>query len=699
MKILLADDDPGVIEALVSELKSIPAAEVRVASTGDEALAIAMEWGALDVLVTDVFMEPMNGFTLHNKIQNRIRGVRTIFISGHDLSSFSEHTAGCRILQKPFSADALKAAVLAENVAQEFVPAPILTSAPHATVLAAPEKGAVGAIGAAKNLSASRKATAPIAALTSADLVGQTLGDNRITRVLGEGKKGFVYEALQISISRPVALKVLSPKLQQDTAARTRFIADARAKINVKQPSMLAAYEVRETGPYAYYTSELVDGTNLSDFISNGRTVDDSLALHLIRVAGEGLAFLKQQKISHSPLTASDLYVRSDKVPRLRNLATRPSLYPETEHEMASLAQIIQKVLPGGESEHPGIQALIRRLNGSGSEGFESWGALLQAVKALEAKPASKDFVETDAPENVTIQPWVEPSREEKRRRAFFRRAAGVIAIALLSGLVYRFYPRANERDLEALVEIPAGDFICQPGDKVNASAFWIDKYEVTIGQYARFLEFIHKNPEDVRQFEHPLQPRGKSHTPKGWEDYYPHASAFLRRYRKMNGVPIDLNCPVFGVDWWDAYAYAKWKGCRLPTELEWEKAARGTDGFFYPWGNEFNPKKCNSAIDYNANPSAGGKTDGYALWSPVDAFPGDCSPFKVYDMAGNVAEWTDSWEPSGKFPIIRGGSYLSTDKDGKPDVRATKRLFELYPEERYDYLGFRTATSTPPKK
>ncbi len=157
--------------------------------------------------------------------------------------------------------------------------------------------------------------------------------------------------------------------------------------------------------------------------------------------------------------------------------------------------------------------------------------------------------------------------------------------------------------------------------------------------------------------------------------------------------MPIDLTCPVFNVDWFDAYAYARWKGRRLPTEMEWEKAGRGADGSLFPWGNTFDPTKCNSKADYDENdPKGGGNVDGYNRWSPVNAIMKDRSAYGVIGLAGNVSEWTDTIDPAVKLLVVRGGSYHS------PDNQLTRRVF-LEPERSSEYVGFRTASSNPPPK
>ena len=128
------------------------------------------------------------------------------------------------------------------------------------------------------------------------------------------------------------------------------------------------------------------------------------------------------------------------------------------------------------------------------------------------------------------------------------------------------------------MIAIPAGEFIYGP-DKVtaNTKAFWIDQYEVTIGQYAQFLDALKAHPTEA--YEAPNAPKGHRHENVQWENLYNVA----KTGGTFNEAPVDLNCPAVLVDWFDAYAYAKWKGHRLPTEQEWEKAARGTDGRRFP--------------------------------------------------------------------------------------------------------------------
>lgn len=164
---------------------------------------------------------------------------------------------------------------------------------------------------------------------------------------------------------------------------------------------------------------------------------------------------------------------------------------------------------------------------------------------------------------------------------------------------------RVNPTDGAKMVYVPPGEFIMgaatgdeQPATKVKLDGYWIYEYEVTVAQYRKFCKATGR--------EMPPAP------PWGWHE----------------------DNPVVNVSWVDAEAYAKWAKVRLPTEAEWEKAARGTDGRTFPWGNKWDAQKCNN---YNTGPKR---------TTPVGSYPSGVSPYGCHDMAGNVWEWVAFDEP-----------------------------------------------------
>ena len=237
---------------------------------------------------------------------------------------------------------------------------------------------------------------------------------------------------------------------------------------------------------------------------------------------------------------------------------------------------------------------------------------------------------------------------------------------------------KINE-EYESMVNIPAGyftlgdssgDFSVRPGRKVFLHPYAIDKYETTFAQYYEFVGIVgHRKP------------RLAGYLAVGSE-----------------GLPLLMNPynPVAGVSWEDANDYCSWKKKRLPTEAEWEKAAKGVNQQKWPWGNDENPLNANFA----------GDKDGYFYTSPVGSFKYDKSPFGVYDMAGNVMEWVDDWydenayktlltiNPSGPETglqrVIRGGSWNDSIYRGEAIIR-----FKMLPEYRDVTIGFRCAKNT----
>jgi formylglycine-generating enzyme required for sulfatase activity len=227
----------------------------------------------------------------------------------------------------------------------------------------------------------------------------------------------------------------------------------------------------------------------------------------------------------------------------------------------------------------------------------------------------------------------------------------------------------------EVMVTIPAGTFVRgtvnggfdeQPQRTIFLDTFSIDRYEVTNHQYQQFvLATGHRKP------------------------------GLPSRYAKSGGRMRGTNQPVVYVSWDDATEYCGWKGKRLPTEAEWEKAMRGSDGRLWPWGNNEQANGANWAR----------VKDGYEVSASVGSFQNDKSPYGVMDGAGNVIEWVADWyqetyykdspernPPSpeqGTYRVLRGGGYTTTGGD----IRITSRS-KMMPDFRDETIGFRCAIS-----
>ena len=242
-------------------------------------------------------------------------------------------------------------------------------------------------------------------------------------------------------------------------------------------------------------------------------------------------------------------------------------------------------------------------------------------------------------------------------------------------------------KDGAPMVLIPGGPFPMgvPPGDRdggrdeyprheVTLDSFYIDKFEVTNGRY---IEFV----------------RATSHrTPQ-------HPQDASRNLWQKNMMPASVaDRPVINVDWYDAEAYCKWAGKRLPTEAEWEKAARGGDDRRFPWGNVEPTAK---HLNYNQ------RWIGEKTLMPVGSYELGKSPYGVYDMAGNVWEWVNDWyddryyekSPAKNPPGPETGSHKVLRSSGwqveTPLVRIFTRV-KSDPLIRNESTGFRCAMNTP---
>jgi len=261
------------------------------------------------------------------------------------------------------------------------------------------------------------------------------------------------------------------------------------------------------------------------------------------------------------------------------------------------------------------------------------------------------------------------------RRRTLLKTAAKGLALASIFCIgVYLYWvnrqptTQTTGKDGAPALLISGGNFVMGDGEEsprreVYVDSFYLDKYEVTVSRYAKFLKAT-----------------GSLKVPDYWEE------ANLDR---------DGELPVVGVDWHDAVGYCRWAGKRLPTDAEWERAARGTDGRRYPWGNDEPTSGRGNYGKSSESPYKGGL-------APVGKHESGKSPYGAQDLAGNASEWVADWyaeglaradvrnpkgPESGEGRVIRGGSWSDP-----PERLNSIRRMHASPATRLDDVGFRCA-------
>lgn len=309
-----------------------------------------------------------------------------------------------------------------------------------------------------------------------------------------------------------------------------------------------------------------------------------------------------------------------------------------------------------------------------------------------------------------------------------------VFFVVLSGGAAAEEQP-ANQPAEDGMVLIPAGEFLMgsskeenlsmwreanalnpfgfndqlyaneRPAHKVNLPAFLIDKYEVSNAQYRDFaIATQHPIPTLWKQNGYSisnevLRSIGPDHLRLAASTRFNldmdvnkmTPQELLAELERVQAVRDTY--PVTTITWSDAVDYCSWAGKHLPSEAEWEKAARGPENFEYPWGNQWDPKKINTMA-----------SDADTPYSPIGSYPGDKSAYGVYDMAANVAEWVSDWYDAypGAVPsdtiknygkihrVVRGGMASAGHYDSLSVVFRAARRSHFAPDMALMDVGFR---------
>jgi serine/threonine-protein kinase len=544
---------------------------------------------------------------------------------------------------------------------------------------------------------------------------GTVLADKyRIIDEIGRGGMGVVYRAEHIIMGKTVALKVVHPLLSINPTFLEMFKSEARHAATFKHEHVLTVHDFGEADGRFYLVAELLEGENLKSLLHHEGSLIPERAFKILLQICDAVAAAHRAGILHLDLKTENVFMlasendqikvldfglaqpKGDATIELENGMTIGTVgYMAPEQIMAghvdertdiyAIGVIAYEMLTGevpfpGQTKEDVLQAQLR----GETTKFPSNPVLKiiprEAKKAIaacySANPERRPQTVEELAEKLQharneieraakryTRRKLRGGRGEERGASLLARAASAVA-----GMVRR---RAGGPAAPGgMVYVPAGEFVMgsnggasdeRPALSMPLEAYFIDITPVTNLEYARFVQATDHRP------------------PSTW---------------KTLSLPSGTgDLPVIGVTWQDAVDYATWAGKRLPTEAEWEKAARGTDARTFPWGNKWDPTYAN----WGGNP----RYLGGASLKPVGSFPNDRSPYGCLDIAGNVKEWTSSWyKPYGpsdfrsddfgeKFIVVRGGSYLSQDRSY---LRVSNRS-HVRPEEAGD-IGFRCVKS-----
>ena len=470
-------------------------------------------------------------------------------------------------------------------------------------------------------------------------LIGKIIGAYRIDGELARSRWGRIYGAWQEAVHRPVALKVMAPEIAALPGKIDHFQDKARGVAQLSHENLVAMYEAGYAGGVHFCAMELMDGPPLAEFLRRGDAVDEHHLLRTVAGVARGLEFLWQRNVLHQPSQAKNILIDHTGTVKLINVDPEDAPPSQTHQEDilalgTVLAHLVNEISPVSK---PVGELVERMLGAPDRQPFASLGELAETASALDHKlfPPPKP----PAPVIEKIQP------KKTKPVIIVSATLGVVALVVLLGL----FVMQRTKQAEGPPPIPRpADF----GAMVSVPSFYIDKYEVTIGQYREFLDAIAKGA-NVK--EHPFAGK-KNHTPENWDLVL----AAVQNRIPFNDRLLTLDSPVFGVDWFDAYAYAAWQGKRLPTQAEWEKAASGV----------------------GTSPRNEPKS------TQVYADPEDKSAAGVIGMSRGVSEWTAT-APSRGVAVICGGSWHN------PHTSAAGKAREF----RSEAVGIRCASDKEVKR
>jgi len=483
------------------------------------------------------------------------------------------------------------------------------------------------------------------------------LGEYRLKELLDENSLTRTWLAEQVSVAR----LVLVDELRTDQFSNQEaFLADVRAKAAVDHPLIGSVYEAVAEPGLCFYAHELLPGVSLAERKVAGEPFPPGRLAHLLRRVAE--AHLQHEALdqSTSPLALDAIYLDAHGVIRLKNLAIAgPRTPDQSVRDIVHFGNALLPLVPAGQPGTTRVLTLLGWMRGEELEAPISWAQTRDFCMQIEHQLADPLSI---------LTPTKAGSRAGKKQPvALIALATGAFLLAILIVAVKMRPPLPSappRTSLPVAVTIAAGSHHTPDGLVENLPAFRISANETTIGQYAEFLDTLGVLAKNQREktFDSVNQPTAKiSHEPTDW-------LALLTAAKSNNGawqnLPVTLDSPVVGVDWWDAAAYAEWQKARLPTQEEWF-AALGTE-VQVPTALQPGP------------------------FAPVTSHSTDRTPVGLLGMAGSVCEWTSKPAPNSTNPlgeklwVIVGGSYL------KPGSNALTREWTADRALRRPDLGFR---------
>ena len=616
-------------------LAGTPDAAVGMVTSPQDGIAALSHYTDLDLCVSELYFEDGDGLAFLAAIRAKFRRTRVIFVSSYNLQNFQDYIQGLTVFSVPMDESVFM------STCQD----------------------------------------------TLATLEGHEFPPFRLGKKQPPDRWGDCYAAYDTGVKRDIFITMCHSWATPEEAGGFRATAATMAR--AVHPNVQAVYQAGAYMGRDFFCREKWDVPNLSEMAASGRMLDPRLAVQIVHIVGAVVMFWDANHFPHTTIGATDVTVSPQGVVKVSNCVDPAQpVNPPGMADLSALAHAVNALLPGDESVPVAVRNLLNRLR----TGTVPLAPVISEAQVIDNNLAPEREIAVTEEHRIA-----EEAIQRERTKQKWVRYIGLTAFSLIVMVVGMvLYSRLDPPShvYNEMVQVPAGGYVYQAGPATIDHAYYIDQYEVTFGEYLHFLRAIQHNGGSDTPWRHSSQPASKpaDHEPLDWVKIF----ECIRSGQPYHNVMLNLDVPVFNIDWYDAQAYAKWAGKRLPTEQEWEKAARGPNGNLFPWGNTFIPGKANNSAVPNGSDPYTGPPHGYKT---VDQMPDDKSYYGAFGMDGNVSEWTDTIVQSTrlqseKVPVIRGANFKTmTEEHAVLTYRTT-----VYPQGTRQYwLGFRCASDTPP--
>jgi len=505
------------------------------------------------------------------------------------------------------------------------------------------------------------------------NLSGTEFGPYGLFSPAGPHALGRLYWAKHHQLQRSV--QVLVPP-----SGSAIFSKGIRALARVNHPSVYSLYESIPTENRLLVAQEPVLHSSLLHLRMAGEKPSLLACARLVTALGSVMAEMESSSVPARLLGEYDYTLSPKGTPRLRN----PAAYPgQPETSAYENAQHLATMLEPHLASHPRGMPLCKLLRNPGTSAFD----LLQQAREFERQLADVREVHVRKEELEAAEKTLR-ARKIRRWALALGSVFSLAFLAIYARVVFdRFFLDEPGKLPEAELPVPAGKII-RENESLPVPSFFLDRHEVTIGQYEAFLAALRQKPD--WQMLVPVEFRQQKTSvndlePRDWAEILRRA----RKNEKYQEQKINRDTPVFNVDYPSAATYAKWKGRRLPTMNEWQRASGGNGGWNYPWGPQYEIHRANLGANRD-EASSRDPGDAFFNAAPGESFPDDRAPFGHFDLAGNVSEWAVG--PALK-PVVLGGNF--TDPEPVPLTRIRRQdanRNDPPANSRLEMIGFRTA-------